>query len=131
MIGLIVGFFLNRGASPKNARAYAWGVVLLAAALLLWGAKALYDHSIVSAHDAKIEASAAKADRKADQKAAEQAAKDAQRLDYETDQLIKAVDNAPKDPNVSDDLERRLAYHRCLRLQQAARANSLKPPRCV
>lgn len=131
MIGLIVTFFLNRGASPKNARAYAWAILILGAVLLLWGAKALYDKSVVDTHDAKIEASAATADRKADEKAAVQATKDAQRRDFETDQLLKAVQHAPKDPAISDDRERSLAFHRCLRLQQTARANGLKPPACV
>lgn len=131
MIALIAGFFLNRGASPKNARAYSWAIVIVTLVLLLWGAKALYDHTVIANHDAKIEASAAKADRKADNAAAIQATKDDQRRAEEGDQLMKAVQNAPKDPAVSDDLERRLAFHRCLRLQQSARTNGLKPPHCV
>jgi len=99
--------------------------------LILGLGKCAYDRSIIKAHDAQIEASAAKADRQADQKAAVQATKDQQRRDFETDQLTKAVQNAPKDPNIPDDRERALAFHRCLRLQQAARQNGLQPPRCV
>lgn len=106
------------------------GLIVLAIAAF-FGAKALYDHSVISGHDAKVEASAAKADRKADEAATARAEADQQRRNYETDQLAKAVDNAPKDPNVSDDLERRIAFHKCLGLQQRARENGLQPPRCV
>lgn len=108
-----------------------WGGIVLLAIGLFFGAKALYDHSIIDAHDTKVNLEAAKADRAADQAAAEQAAKDKVRLDFEQDQLEGAVKNAPKDPNVADDTERRLAFHRCLRLQQRAAANGLEPPRCV
>ena len=131
MIAFLATFFLNRGASPKNARGYAWAILIVGAVLLLWGAKAMYDHSVIANHDAKTEASAAKADRAADQKAAVQEQKDNQRRDFETDQLMKAIDNAPKDPAVPDALEQRRAFYRCLRLQQDARANGLKPPTCV
>ncbi len=131
MIALIAGFFLNRGASPKNARAYSWALVIVAAVLLLWGAKALYDHSIIANHDNAIEASAAKADRKADEKAANQRVADDARRAQEQDQLVEAIKNAPKDPAIDDDRERALAFHRCLSLQQRARANGLKPPTCV
>jgi len=107
------------------------GIAVVLAIAAFFGAKALYDHSIVKAHDAKVEASAAKADRKADQKAADQAAKDLARRQYETDQLTEAMRNAAKDPKIDDDRERALAFHRCLGLQQRARQNGLKPPRCV
>jgi hypothetical protein len=127
----LIGLFLARGASPKNARAYAWGIVIIAVILLALGLKACYDHSIIANHDTAVEASAAKADRKADQTAVVQEAKDNQRRDQETDQLMKAIQNAPKDPAIPDDRERALAFHRCLRLQQEARQNGLQPPRCV
>jgi hypothetical protein len=110
------------------SQALVWigGIILLIGAVA-----ACYDHSIVSNHDAKIEASAAKADRKADQKSAEQAKIDEARSTQEANQLIEAMDNAPKDPKVDDAVERRIAFHKCLGLQQRARANGLKPPTCV
>lgn len=130
-MGFLVSLIVGWGVPPKAAK-----VVLLAALVglviaLFFGAKAIYDHSIIANHDAKIEASAAKADRKADQKAADQKTIDEQRTAQEADQLQKAVDNAAHDPKVADAVEQRHAFYRCLSLQQRARANSLKPPVCV
>lgn len=102
-----------------------WGGLVIIAIGLFFGAKALYDHSIISAHDTKIEASAAKADRAADQKAAVQKEHDIVRQNQEADELIKVQQNA------KTDQDRRLAFHRCLSLQQRARENGLQPPRCV
>jgi chorismate mutase len=121
--------FLKLWSLPAKIGAAVGAVALLIG--LFFGAKALYDHSIIKAHDAGIEASAAKADRAADTKAADQRVIDITRETQEEDQLKKAVDHAVKDPKIPDDVERNLAFHRCLRLQQAARANGLKPPACV
>lgn len=38
---------------PKWVR---YGGAIIAAALLLWGLKAIYDHSVISKHDAKLDA---------------------------------------------------------------------------
>lgn len=124
MIAMLAGL-LGPVVGLKLARAAAWVVIVLGVIALFFGAKALYDHSIISNHDAKIEASAAKDDRKADQKAADQGAKDLARQNQEADELIKVQENA------KSETDRRLAFHRCLSLQQRARANGLKPPRCV
>lgn len=131
MITMLAGLFINRGMSPKNARALAWVGLIIAGLLLLWGMKAAYDAAVVDDYRTEVNLDASRKDHKADIKAAERAAADARRLDFEIDQLEKAVTNAPQDPNVADDTERRLAYHRCLRLQQTARANGSEPPRCV
>lgn len=104
-------------------------IAILIAVLPL--AKCAYDRSIVNAHDTEVNLNAAVEDRKADTTAADQAAKDKLRRDFEADQLKKAQDDAPKDPAISDDRERALAFHRCLSLQQRARANGLEPPVCV
>lgn len=130
MIALLVRWFAPR-IGEKYARFAAWAVVIVAAILFLWGAKALYDHTIISNHDAKQEASTAKADRAADQKASVQKEQDLSRQQYEDQQLTEAVNHAAKDPKIDDTTERRLAFHRCLGLQQRARANGLQPPRCV
>lgn len=99
--------------------------LILAAVGLFFGAKAIYDHSVVSKHDAKIEASQAKADRAADQNASVAKEHDLNRQNQEADELIKVQENA------KSTTDRRLAFHRCLRLQQHARENGLQPPRCV
>lgn len=131
MLGLLAGFFLDRGASPKNAKGYAWGITLFGALILL-GIMALTVKScIISNHDNAIEASAAKADRQADENEINQRVADDARRAQEQDQLTEAIKNAPKDPAIDDDRERALAFHRCLSLQQRARSNGLKPPTCV
>jgi len=104
------------------------GIIVL---IVLWGAKCMIEKQAVDSYQTQVELNAAVEDRKADQKAADQAAKDEDRLNYEADQMEEAVKNAPKDPAIPDDRERALAFHRCLSLQQRARANGLQPPRCV
>lgn len=104
--------------------------VLLLVAFLMTG-KCAYDKSIIHTHDTEIELNAAIEDRKADTTAAEQTKVDEARRQFEADQLQKAEANAPKDPAIPDDRERALAFHRCLSLQQRARANGLEPPACV
>lgn len=124
MIGMLIGLIAPT-FGEKAARPIAWLIIIAAAVALFFGLKACYDQSIVTKHDAKIEASAAKADRAADQKAAEQKEHDLARQNEEADQLIKVQANA------KTEADRRLAFHRCLRLQQRARENGLVTPRCV
>lgn len=131
MISFIADLLLSAGIPQRFARFAAWALAVIAVILLVLGLKACYDSSIISHHDADVNLNAAREDRKADQKAAEQRDKDFARQQYEQDQLTEAVKNAPKDPNIPDDRERALAFHRCLRLQQDARAGGLKPPACV
>lgn len=130
MIAFLVGLIAPT-VGEKFAKPLVYLGLILAAVGLFFGAKAIYDHSIISAHDTKVEASAAKADRAADQKAADQKAADEQRRNFEADQLVEAMSHAAKDPKVDDRVERNLAFHKCLSLQQRARANGLQPPRCV
>lgn len=130
MISLLIGFFAPR-LGEKYAKIAAYAVIVVLAVGLFFGAKKLYDLSVVRNHDAKIEASQAKADRAADQKAAVQKENDLNRQQYEQDQLTQAMDHAPHDPKINDAAERRIAFHKCLSLQQRARANGLQPPACV
>lgn len=98
---------------------------LIAALILALGlAKCAYDRSIISNHDAKVEAAAARADQRADTRAADQRRADDARLTTEAQELGRATENAPSDE------ARRLARHRCLRLQQAARRDGKLSPAC-
>lgn len=116
----------------KFAKPAGYVLTALLAIAIFFGAKALYDHKIISNHDAKIDASAAKADRAADQNAAATETTNVARQNYEADQLTRAADDAPKNnPGVDPATARRIAFHKCLGLQQRARANGLQPPRCV
>jgi hypothetical protein len=130
MIGMLIGALAPR-LGERAARPVAWIIVIIGAILLLWGAKALYDASVIDKHEDKVEASAAKADRKADQIIAEQAERDLNRRQQEAEQLTEVMKRAATDPQIPDDRERAIAFHRCLSLQQAARENGSKPPRCV
>jgi hypothetical protein len=130
MIALLSGWLVKKGAG-KAAKPLAWTIIILAAVALFWGAKAAYDASVISSNDAKVEASAQREGRAADAKAAEQRSEDQTRLHNEADELRKVTSDglpstAPQAP--LDDARR--AYHRCVRLQQAARANGERPPPC-
>lgn len=109
----------------KYAKVAGYALIVLAAIALFFGAKAIYDHNVVSHYKDKVEASQAKADRAADQNAVQAEKYDVARQNQEADELIKVQDNA------KNEQDRRLAFHRCLRLQQRARDNGLKPPACV
>lgn len=131
MMAFLISMVTGMGVPLKAAKPVIFGAFALLIVLAMWGGKCAYDHSIIATHDAKVEASQAKADRKADEAATAREEAQRERRDYETDQLTKAVEHAPKDPAIDDDRERALAFHRCLSLQQRARANGLKPPACV
>ncbi|MFL6728070.1 MAG: hypothetical protein ACJ8FS_16380 [Sphingomicrobium sp.] len=117
--------FASSLVGPKFAKPAIFGALGLLILLALWGGKCVYDHSIIAAHDAKIEASQAKADRKADNNLATHATADTARQNQEADQLTKVQQNA------KTEHDRRIAFHKCLGLQQRARANGLQPPTCV
>jgi hypothetical protein len=109
----------------KFAKVAGYVLTILAVIGLFFGAKAIYDHNVISHYRDKVDASAGKADRKADQKAADQKDKDIARQNQEADELIKVQQNA------KTETDRRIAFHRCLSLQQRARDNGLVPPSCV
>lgn len=121
----LVNAVIGWGVPAKLAKPF---VILMAVALLVTlaiGAKKLYDHNVIAKHDLAVEASQAKADRKADNKAAEQRDKDNARRSAETQELNDVIKATP------DPVDRKRAFYRCVRLQQAARANGLQPPACV
>jgi hypothetical protein len=122
---------LGWGVGPKLAKPLAWGIVIAVLVMILSVGKCAYDSSVIEKHDLKTDVIREREDRKADQAAAEQRLEDHQRREQEADQLMKVQEHAAQDPNVDDAYERRLAYHRCLRLQQHARQNGLEPPTCV
>ena len=118
MIAGLVASLVARGLPAPAAKAVlAIGGMLLAAVLLL-GAKALYDRSVVNAHDAKREA--ASADNR-EQSSNERAA-DTVELDASRKGLEDAIDKAPPTGEVSP-AARALA---CERLRRVGRA----PPAC-
>jgi hypothetical protein len=106
----------------RKAAVIGFGIILLLLAIL--AAVKIHDHRVIATHEAKQDAANAKADRKADAKAAEQRRTDDNRLTQEAGQLKEAQSHA------QTDLDRRLAFQRCLRLQQAARRERKQPPTC-
>jgi hypothetical protein len=108
----------------KFAKPVVFAVLGLLLVAALWGGKCAYDKSVIEKHDAKQEAATAKADRKADTTAAIQRRADDARIVQETHELKEAQNGA------TNDLDRRLAFQRCLRLQQAARRDAKQPPSC-
>lgn len=123
MMGLIA-LALKFGVPPKFAKAAVIAALFALVIAFFALGKCAYDKSIISRHEVKQEAATAKADRKADTHAAEQRRADDSRLTQEADQLKKVQDNA------KTDTDRRLARHRCIRLQQAARRDSKLAPAC-
>jgi hypothetical protein len=125
LIGMLVGKqVFGRVIGPKAARFLVYAGLAILVVVALGMAKCTYDRSIIQRHELKIEAEVAKADRKADNKAAEQRRVDDSRLVVEANELKKVQANA------QDDIARRLAKHRCLRMQQAARRENKPPPSC-
>lgn len=108
----------------KFAKPLIWIAFALLILAALWGGKCAYDKNVVATHDARQDAASAKADKKADDNAADQRRVDDARLSQEAQQLKGAQNGA------TSDLDRRLAFQRCLRLQQSARSNGKQPPAC-
>ena len=123
-MGSLIAFLLAKGVSERFARPLAYLAVAIALGGLLGLAKWGYDRSVIRKYEAPREAAIARADRKADAVVAITRRADDARLVQETTQLKKVEANAH---TVTD---RRLARHRCLRLQQAARRERRKPPTC-
>ncbi len=123
-MGFVIGKILALGVPAKFARPLAIVGLILLIIIALGVGKCTYDRSVIAKHDAKIEAATAKADRKADAAAAVTRRADDARITQEATQLEKVQANAPT------DADRRLARHRCLRLQQSARAQGKPSPVC-
>lgn len=121
ILGTVGGLF---GLKGKVALAIGGLVLLLAAGGVLWGLKALYDHNVIAAHDARQEAATTKADRAADANAATERRADDNRLQSEAAELGKVTNDA------QNDRDRRVARQRCIRLQQSARAAGRQSPAC-
>jgi hypothetical protein len=123
----LIGFLAPRSArsGEKLAGPVAYLILAIGAAILWFGGKALYDHSVISKHDAKVEAKTAKADRKADNHAADQRRTDDARATSEAQEIKEAINEAGNDPAA-----RRAAYYECVRKQQSARSNRKPSPDC-
>ena len=119
-----ISILTGLGLSDKLARIVAYALLALVIFLALWAAKCSYDKHLIANHDATQAASTANADRQADQNAAEARRVDDARLTQEKQQLEGSTANA------QTDLDRRLAFQRCLRMQQAARASGSVVPAC-
>ncbi len=121
----LIALLLRLGVPPRFAKPVlaVLGLILLLGAL--WGAKALYDRSVIRQHDAARQAEIAKADRKADEAAAVQRRADDNRISTETAEIKEAINEAGSDPAA-----RRRAYYRCIGVQQAARASGKPPADC-
>lgn len=120
----LIGLALKLGIPPRFAKAavIATGVVLLL--LAIFAAVKIHDHRVIAQHEVKQDAANAKADRTADSHAAEQRRADDARLTNEAQELNRSTNNG------QTDLDRRLAFQRCLRMQQSARAAKRQPPAC-
>lgn len=125
MIGWIAARLLSVGVPERFKKAAAWFILVLVIVLALVIAKRIYDRNVIEDHTAKVDLTREKEDRKADNAAAEQRREDDARIVQEKQEL-KDVVNANPDPAI-----RKREFYRCIRLQQAARANGLEPPACV
>lgn len=124
MIAFLIPLVMRAGIPARFAKAAAWLLIAIAAALLIWGAWAAIKSSIIREHDAGQALEQSEADRAADQNAAEQRRADDSRLAQEAAEIERAEENA------QTDLDRRLARQRCIRMQQAARRDGREPPAC-
>lgn len=119
---------LGRLGVPTGMRRAVLGVLGILLVLAVLGtAKCHYDRKLIANHDNIVEREAAIADRKADTKAAEQRVEDQARLTQERQELKEVLN----DPRNATELDRRRAFHLCLRMQQAARENGKQPPACL
>jgi hypothetical protein len=123
VIGFLAAAAMKLGVAERFAKPAGMAGAAILLLLAAWVLKSCYDARLIERHEAGQRAATAKADRKADTKAAEQRRADDTRLATETRQLEKSRE-------ADTDLDRRLARHRCLRLQQAARAGGREPPAC-
>ena len=114
------------GLNPLGKAAKAVGALALVVALglLLWGAKAAYDSSLIRSHDNEKAAIETDANRKADAKAGVERRADDTRAAAEAAEIREVINEAP------DPAAARRAYYECVGLQQAARRDGRQPPAC-
>lgn len=125
MISSAIAFLVAKlGVDDRIAKAILIFAAVIAVIGIFSVGKCAYDDSIIEKDRLEQRADAAEADRKADEKAAEQRQEDTARLEQERRELERVMDNEVT------DFDRRLAKHRCLRLQQSARAAGREPPSC-
>ena len=126
MIPMLIARLVTLGIPAKFAKYALFGGLALLVLILLGTAKCSYDKGVIRKHDAATTAAIAQADQKANDAAAIQRTNDAARVTQETDQLDKVQSNVQQDPQ-----SRRVAFYRCLSLQQRARQGGLVAPTCV
>ena len=94
VVGGIAGAIATMGVSAKAARALAWVVLIIAAALLVWLAWSAIKSNIIGAHDAKVRAgnAGAQLDRQAQADSDEAPRRKADQA--ADDRMGKVIDNA-------------------------------------
>lgn len=120
----LIAIALRLGVPQRFAKAAVIAALAVLAIAALAVLKSCYDASVVRQHEAERRAAAAQADREADRRSATQRRTDDARLAQEAEALRRTYEDA------TNDADRRLARHRCIRLQQAARASGRQPPAC-
>jgi threonine dehydrogenase-like Zn-dependent dehydrogenase len=120
----LLSLALKLGVPARFGKAAVIGAGIILLLIAAFAAVKIHDHRVIATHDAKQDAATAKADRAADNHAAEQRRTDDARLTQETTELNRSTNNG------QTDLDRRLAFQRCLRMQQSARAAKRQPPAC-
>ena len=123
-MGIGIAWLIAKGVPTRFARPVAYAALALLLLAALGTALCAIRKDAIDDYSANQAAANAKADRKADAKVAEQRRVDDARITQESTQLEKVQANA------TSDTARRLARHRCLRLQQQARAEHKPPPGC-
>lgn len=110
MIAALALRLIGFGVPQRFATALSWLTTALLALALLWGAKAMYERSVIREHDAKITAKTTATDAKAKIEAAERRATDtatnAQAEKERSDAINQAVDGKPSDASVRLNCER-------------------------
>ena len=127
MLGLLgtVGSLFGLNPLGKAAKLAGGVALVVLLGLLLWGAKAAYDSSIIREHDNERAAIETEANRKADAKAATERRADDDRAAVEATQIERTISNA-----TAKGHDPRAAYYECVRLQQAARRDGRGAPAC-
>lgn len=94
VVGGIAGAIATMGVSAKAARALAWLVIVIGAALLAWFAWSAIKSNIISGHDTKVRAGNAEAQLDRQAKADEDEAPRRKADKAADDRMGKVIDNA-------------------------------------